>query len=51
MRSTAKKATTQAVDKARAQRDAAKREAIARSRQVEETVGENREQAAQNRGR
>jgi uncharacterized protein YjbJ (UPF0337 family) len=37
-------------DKARAQRDAAKHEAIAKSRYLEETVAEGREQAAQNRG-
>jgi uncharacterized protein YjbJ (UPF0337 family) len=37
-------------DKARAQRDAAKHEAIAKSRYVEEAVAEGREQAAQRRG-
>ena len=37
-------------DKARAQRDAAKHEVIAKSRHVEETVAESRERAAQNRG-
>jgi uncharacterized protein YjbJ (UPF0337 family) len=37
-------------DKARAQRDGAKHEAIAKSRHVQESIAEGREQAAQRRG-